>query len=204
MNLDNPRVNAPISQCPWIPTRVPVVCSTCLEGSLQAGAEPGPPTLTQGRGCCLGSGLGMPWAKRLGLRACWRWGQGSGGQSLATPSELERGFLEVTSSLTVRRSPALSARCPHVCWSQTGCLCLPSLPSAPTRSPGPVLIGHWLPAASWFPLPFLEPHPRESADPPPRRLHPPGPGPPGCGSPAPSAPWIPAPKVGGLGLSRWG
>ena len=204
MNLDNPRVNAPISQCPWIPTRVPVVCSTCLEGSLQAGAEPGPPTLTQGRGCCLGSGLGMPWAKRLGLRAGWRWGQGSGGQSLATPSELERGFLVVTSSLTVRRSPALSARCPHVCWSQTGCLCLPSLPSAPTRSPGPVLIGHWLPAASWFPLPFLEPHPRESADPPPRRLHPPGPGPPGCGSPAPSAPWIPAPKVGGLGLSRWG
>lgn len=43
MNLDNPSVNAPISQCPWIPIRVPVVCSTCLEGSLQAGAEPGPP-----------------------------------------------------------------------------------------------------------------------------------------------------------------
>ena len=172
MNLDNPRVNAPISQCPWIPTRVPVICSTCLEGSLQVGAEPGPPTLTQGCGRSLGSGLGMPWAKRLGLRAGWRWGQGSSGQSLATPSELERGFLEVTSSLTVRRSPALSAHCPHVCWSQTGCLCLPSPPSAPTGSPGPVLIGHWLPAASWLPLPSLEPHPREPADPPPRRLHP--------------------------------
>lgn len=65
MNLDNPSVNAPISQCPWIPIRVPVVCSTCLEGSLQAGAEPGPPPQPKAVAAPWGLGWGCPGPRDL-------------------------------------------------------------------------------------------------------------------------------------------
>lgn len=175
----------------------PSLCSTCLEESPRAGAEPGPPTPAQGHGRSLGSGSGMPWAKRLGLRAVWEVGPREQWPESGHPG-LERGFLEVMSSLTVRRSPGLSAHGPHGCWPQTGWLCLPALPSAPSQSPGPVVAGHWLPAVSWPPLPSLEPHPREpTALPLCAHCSLPGPGPPGWGIPAPPAPWIPASQSGG-------
>ena len=104
----------------------PSLCSTCLEESPRAGAEPGPPTPAQGHGGSLGSGSGMPWAKRLGLRAVWEVGPREQWPESGHPG-LERGFLEVMSSLTVRRSPGLSAHGPHGCWPQTGWLCLPAL-----------------------------------------------------------------------------
>lgn len=203
MNLDNPRVNVPIRQCPWIPTRVPVFCSTCLEGSLQAGAEPGPPTPTQGRGRSLGSGLGMPWAKRLGLRAGWRWGQRSGGQSLATPSELERGFLEVMSSLTAEKPSPLCSLPQHVLVPDW----LPLPPFSPLCAhPRSRPRAHRSLASRCLLAPASLPRvpPQGACRPAPcTYCSPPGPGPPGWGIPAPPTPWIPAPKVGGLGLSRW-